>query len=130
MIRPVVAFANTVGVTTLVGSAILLVRDARPELFAARAHDYLAALALGMIAVAWLVFQSARRVDPREWIKAILLAVAFLFWAANQFWPNHTKAMLFNDIAVALFVLDVFLSMIGWPPVRSGESDRVSRSDL
>jgi len=35
-------------------------------------------------------------------------AVAFLFWAANQLWPRFTQAPLFNDIAIALFVLDVF----------------------
>ena len=48
-------------------------------------------------------------------VKAILLAAAFLFWAANQYWPNLPEATLFNDIAIALFVLDVFLVMIGWP---------------
>jgi hypothetical protein len=51
----------------------------------------------------------------KEWIKAVLLAIAFVFWAANQFWPDAPQAMLFNDIAVALFVLDVFLVIIGWP---------------
>jgi hypothetical protein len=130
MTRPRVAFATALAITTLISSALLLVWDARPALFAARAHDYLAAFALAVIAVAWLVFQREHRIGPMEWIKAILLAAAFLFWAANQLWPNDTKAMLFNDIAVALFVLDVFLSMIGWPPVRSGETDRAGQSDL
>ena len=48
-----------------------------------------------------------------ELVKAIMLAVAFLFWAANQFWPNLPQATLFNDIAIALFVLDVFLVIVG-----------------
>jgi hypothetical protein len=48
-------------------------------------------------------------------VKAILLAVAFLFWAANQFWPNLPQAGLFNDIAIGLFVLDLFLVIAGWP---------------
>jgi hypothetical protein len=129
MTRLVTAFATTLGVTTLVSSAVLIVWDARPELFAAKAHDYLAAFALGVIAIAWLVFQSTRRIHPLEWIKAILLAAAFLFWAANQLWPNYTRAMLFNDIAVALFVLDAFLSMTGWPPARPA-ADRVRQPDL
>jgi len=50
-----------------------------------------------------------------EFLKAILLAVAFLFWAANQFWPDLPQATLFNDIAIALFVLDIFLVILGWP---------------
>ena len=55
-------------------------------------------------------------------MKAIMLAVAFLFWAANQFWPDARLATLFNDIAIALFVLDVFLVMIGWPATSPDES--------
>lgn len=48
-------------------------------------------------------------------MKAVLLSVAFLFWAANQLWPDTPQATLFNDLAIALFVLDVFLTIIGWP---------------
>ncbi len=47
-----------------------------------------------------------------EMAKAIMLAAAFLFWAANQFWPSLPEATLFNDIAIALFVLDVFLVIV------------------
>jgi hypothetical protein len=51
-----------------------------------------------------------------------MLAIAFLCWAANQLWPGLRRATLFNDIAIALFVLDVFLVMIGWPAAPSDES--------
>jgi hypothetical protein len=57
-----------------------------------------------------------------EFVKAIVLAAAFLFWAANQLWPDLRQATLFNDIAIALFVLDVLLVMIGWPVVSPGEN--------
>ncbi|HTW30169.1 MAG TPA: hypothetical protein VMD76_00725, partial [Candidatus Sulfotelmatobacter sp.] len=49
-------------------------------------------------------------------------AMAFLFWAANQMWPELPQAMLFNDLAIALFVTDIFLVTIGWPPSSSGQS--------
>jgi hypothetical protein len=75
-----------------------------------------------MIAFAYLVYQSARRPAPLEFVKAILLAAAFLFWAANQFWPDARGATLFNDIAIALFVIDVFLVIIGWPAASPDES--------
>jgi hypothetical protein len=55
-------------------------------------------------------------------LKAMMLAVAFLFWAANQLWPDLPQATLFNDIAIALFVLDVFLVIIGWPTTSPDES--------
>ncbi len=70
---------------------------------------------MALIAVAYLVYQLERRPAAAELVKAIMLAAAFLFWAANQSWPNSPRATLFNDIAIALFVLDVFLVIVGWP---------------
>ena len=96
--------------------------DAVPSRFPARAHDVLGAFPLAMIAVAYLVYQIAHRPPVREFLKAIMLAVAFLFWAANQLWPDLRQATLFNDIAIVLFVLDVFLVIIGWPPSSPDES--------
>ena len=101
------------GGITLAGVAVLLVWDAYPRLFPPPAHDFLAAFPLATLA--YLVYQAAHRPAPLEAVKAILLALAFLFWAANQLWPNLRQATLFNDIAIALFVLDVFLVMAGWP---------------
>jgi hypothetical protein len=109
------------GAVTLAGVAVLLGWDLFPGLFPAGSHAILAAFSLAMIAVAYLVYQIALRPAAPEFLKAIMLAVAFLFWAANQFWPNSPQATLFNDIAIALFVLDVFLVIVGWPR-SSGEA--------
>src|ERR1039458_1847607 len=110
------------GGSTLVGIGVLLTWDAFPAYFPARAHDYLGAFPLAMIALAYLVYQTAHRPPFRELVKAILLAVAFVLWAANQLWPDLRQAILFNDIAIALFVLDVFLVMIGCPATSPDES--------
>jgi hypothetical protein len=110
------------GVISLAGIAILFVWDVLPQLFSAGAHNVLGAFPLAMIAIAYLVYQSAHRPARLEAVKAILLAIAFLFWAANQLWPDLPEAMLFNDIAIGLFVLDVFLVMIGWPATSPDES--------
>ncbi len=110
------------GIITLGGVALLLVFDLAPSRFPAHAHDLLGAFPLGMIAVAYLAYQSVHRPSRMEWLKAILLAIAFLFWAANQCWRDPYQAMVFNDIAIALFVLDVFLVMVGWPPSSADES--------
>ncbi len=103
------------GVVTLAGVGVLLVWDAAPRLFPAGSHALLASFSLTMIAIAYLVYQVVHRPTGLEFAKAAMLAVAFLFWAANQLWPDLPRATLFNDIAIALFVLDVFLVMIGWP---------------
>ena len=116
------AFPVLLGILTMAGVAVLLLWDAVPSIFPARAHDFLGAFPLAMIALAYLVYQSVHRPKPAEWLKAVLLAIAFLFWSANQFWQNPHQAVVFNDIAIALFVLDVFLVMIGWPPGSPDES--------
>jgi hypothetical protein len=110
------------GVVTLVSVGLLFVWDAVPRLFPARAHDFLAAFPLAMIAFAYLVYQTAHRPARLEFVKAVMLAVAFLFWAANQLWPDSRQATLFNDVAIGLFVLDVFLVMAGWPATSPDES--------
>ena len=103
------------GIVTLAAVAALLVWDVAPRRFPAGSHDVLAAFSLGTIALAYLVYQFVRRPAVLELAKAIMLAAAFLFWAANQFWLYLPQATLFNDIAIALFVLDVFLVIVGWP---------------
>ncbi|KAA6457521.1 hypothetical protein DYQ86_22075 [Acidobacteria bacterium AB60] len=110
------------GVVTLMAVAAVLLCDGVPALSSGRMHDRLAAFSLAMIAVAYLAYQLAHRPAWREWVKAILLAIAFLLWAANQVWPDPRQAVFFNDLAIALFVLDVFLVMVGWPPSSPDES--------
>jgi hypothetical protein len=110
------------GIVSLVSVVILLVWDAAPKFFPAGAHAVLGAFPLAMIAFAYLAYQAAHRPAPMEVLKAVLLATAFLFWAANQLWPDIPQSTLFNDIAIALFVLDVFLVMIGWPGSSPDES--------
>lgn len=103
------------GVITMACVALLLASDAFPWFLPAGMHGFVEATPLALIAMVYLLYQSVHRPPPREWIKAILLAAAFLFWSANQCWPNPHQATIFNDIAIALFVLDVFLVIIGWP---------------
>jgi hypothetical protein len=94
---------------------LLFVWDAFPRLFPPRAHDLLAAIPLASIALAYLVHQRLRRTGVLEAAKAVALAIAFLFWAANQLWPDLPQAIVFNDLAIALFVIDVFLTILGAP---------------
>lgn len=116
------ALPVVLGAVTLSSVAALFLWDAMPTLFPSRAHDWLGAAPLALIAVAYLLYQSVRRPAAAEVFKAVLLAAAFLFWAANQLWPDAAAATLFNDIAIGLFVLDVFLVMVGWPASSPDES--------
>jgi hypothetical protein len=116
------AVAVVLGGVTLAAVGALFAWDAFPAWFPAGAHRFLAAFSLALIAVAYLVYQAVRRPARWEWLKAILLAAAFFCWAGNQIWPDWQVAMLLNDIAIGLFVFDVFLVMIGWPSTSADES--------
>jgi hypothetical protein len=120
--RPRRAIPVVLGLVTLTSVGMLFAWDVFPRLFPTNAHDFLAAFPLAIIAVAYLLYQSAHRPAPMEVVKAGMLAAAFLLWAANQFWPNLRPATLFNDLAIGLFVLDVFLVIIGWPASSPDES--------
>lgn len=108
--RSSTAVPLTLGVVTLAGVGLLL-WDVVPKLFPAGPHASLAAFPLAMIACVWPVDEATRRPVLWEEVKAVLLASAFLFWAANQLWPTLRQAILFNDLAIALFVFDVTLAI-------------------
>ena len=91
----------------LAGIAALLAWDVRPQLFPASAHAVLGSFPLAMIALAWLAYHTPKRASFSEWLKAALLAAAFCFWAANQCLHDAHSATVCNDIAIALFVIDL-----------------------
>ena len=77
---------------------------------------------MALIAITYLLYQAAKRPIAVEFVKAALLAAAFLLWAANQFWPQARPATLLNDLAIALFVLDIVLVVVGWPRGSTAEA--------
>jgi hypothetical protein len=110
------------GAITLAAVGLLVVADLVPTLLTRQNHDRLGAMPLALIAIAYLLHQTVLRPAPKEVLKAVLVAIAFLSWSANQVWPMPFAAMVFNDIAIGLFVLDVFLGIIGWPPTLRAEA--------
>jgi uncharacterized membrane protein YoaT (DUF817 family) len=111
------------GVVTLTSVGVLLARDAIPHLFAADTRDFVAALPLVLMATTHVVYRALRRGSPIDWAKTMLLALAFFFWAANLLCSEGGLARLFNDIAIAAFILDGFLVIIDPPPGSHGEGD-------
>jgi|GEM_PF-1426368 hypothetical protein len=112
------------GVLTLISVGVLLARDAIPHLFAADPRDFVAALPLVLMATTHVVYRALRRGSPVEWAKTTLLALAFFFWATNLLCADRGLARLFNDVAIAAFILDAFLVIVDWPPGSThGEGD-------
>jgi hypothetical protein len=107
------------GLITLAAVALLLFWDADPARFPPNAHDALSALPLALIGVAAIAHHLEQRTTLGELARRLLLASAFFCWAANQFWPRLSVATLLNDLAVALFVIDVWWMIAARQPAAS-----------
>jgi hypothetical protein len=105
------------GLLTLAAVGVLLLWDVAPARFPATAHDALAALPLALIAFAAIAHRLEQRPTWGELARTLLLAAAFLCWSANQLWPTLSAATLLNDLAVALFVIDVWWTIAARQPV-------------
>jgi hypothetical protein len=86
-----------------------------PGAFPARAHDGLAALPLAVIATSQLLHQLTGRPGRRQLAQAIMLSTGFLLWAATQLWPEWPHALVLNDLAIGLFVTDLYLGITARP---------------
>lgn len=113
--------AVLIGVFTLAALSILALRDVFPGVFPGWAHDFLAAFSLSAIALAYLAYQLACRPTCAQFLRAIMVAAAFFFWAANQYWSSLPQAAIFNDIAIGLFVVDLFLVIASRPSMPGSE---------
>lgn len=100
----------------LASSVLLLALDASQGFREGDARRVVSALPLIAIALACLAFHATWTPEPLDLLKRVLLSAAFLFWAANQLFPTTGWAPIANDIAVALFVLD--LALILWSDLR------------
>jgi hypothetical protein len=119
--------AVTFGALTIACVAALLMWNVVPLAFPIGAHALLGSLPLAMIAIALLIYQVARRPPRRELLRALIAAAAFACWAANQLLSDIPQALLLNDMAIALFVLDVFLLIVSAPPVWPAEDMLIAR---
>jgi hypothetical protein len=90
------AMPVVLGSATLVSVGMLLAWDVNPTLFPARAHNILAALPLALIGISYILHKNAHQPPAKEFVKATLLAAAFLFWAANQLRELRTSSSMFS----------------------------------
>ena len=62
------AMSLVLGALTLVSLGLLLAWNVNPKCFPIKAHGFLAAFPLAMIAIAYLLYQSARRPSAKEFL--------------------------------------------------------------
>ena len=100
-------------VLALAFAAVLVVLDFSTGFLESPAHQVISGAPLAIIAVAYLVHQAIKHPSLLETLKAILLACAFLLWAAYQLSPRFPHIAVFNDLAIGLFVVDMVLVIGG-----------------
>ncbi len=105
----------------LASSVVLLSLDVSQGFRVSEARKIVSALPLIAIALACLAFHATWTPEPLDLLKRVLLSAAFLFWAANQLFPTTGWAPVANDVAIALFVLD--LALILWSDLRKRFAD-------
>ena len=93
--------------------AVLVILDFTTGFLESPTHQVISATPLAIIAVAYLVHQAIKHPSLLESLKAILLACAFLLWAAYQLAPAFPRIAVFNDLAIGLFVVDMVLVIGG-----------------
>jgi hypothetical protein len=113
--------AGALAVAALLGSAALLLYDARPQLIALGklvvamappasaflGHAPLSAMPLLLAGVSFIALQSILRPAPIEFVKRLLLGSAFVLWGIVQLMPPGVVATDLGDLVIALYVLDL-----------------------
>jgi hypothetical protein len=113
MFRRVIAWSPVaIGLVAILSLVPLLWWDVAPARFPSRSHDVFGAIPLFAIAAAHFAQQVIQKPSRLGWLRAVIVVAAFVAWAANQYWPEHALATLWNDIAIALFVIDIFPSVM------------------
>ncbi len=75
---------------------------AAPEL-----HAYLRCLVLGAAGLGYALFQCRTRPSRETVLKRLVLAAAFVLWAAEQLIPQKRLTLFLDDAVIAAFVLDL-----------------------
>jgi hypothetical protein len=87
--------------------ALLLMNPFAPD----KLHNYLSSFPLALAGLGYIVLQIQLRPPRRILLKRLLLAGAFLLWAAVQLLPSGRLAVFLGDVVIAAYVVDLFWMM-------------------
>jgi hypothetical protein len=114
------SIAGLLAKCALLCSVLLLVSNLRST--STVAHDWLGAIPLALIGVAYVILQLRLRPNRQTLMKRLLLAGTFILWAIDQLLPSGPLAVFIGDVVVSAYVLDLF-----WIIQEQGESSAADR---
>jgi hypothetical protein len=109
--RVVRQFAVACAGASLLSSLLLVVQDAAPVLTASLRHTWLAASALLLAGIACLGLASAVRAQKKDLLMRLSLGLAFILWGIQQLLHAGGVSVLFGDLVIILFVVDLLAIM-------------------
>jgi hypothetical protein len=92
---------------SLLSSLLLLVQDVAPVPTGSVRHTWLAASALLLAGTACLGLASAVRPLKKDLFMRLSLGAAFILWGIQQLLHESAVSVLFGDIVIVLFVVDL-----------------------
>jgi hypothetical protein len=92
---------------SLLSGLLLLAQDVSPVLTGSLRHAWLAASALLLAGIACLGLASAVRAHKKDLFMRLSLGAAFILWGIQQLLHESAVSVLFGDIVIILFVVDL-----------------------
>jgi hypothetical protein len=112
----------------LLGAAVLVAAN---QFVPANVHPYLGSFPLALAGIGYSLLQIHLRPPRATLWKRLVLAAAFLLWAAVQFVPPGPLNVFLGDVVIAAYVVDLLLMMedqMSHPASPSTRPDRDQRS--
>jgi hypothetical protein len=88
-------------------SGVLLAKDAGMEILPQLNLHVVSAVSLLLVGAAFLTVQPVMRLRPKEVLKNVLLAAAFMLWGIVQLMPQNVLSTRLGNLVIALFVMDL-----------------------
>lgn len=114
-------------VSALGFSGTLLFKDIGMGALQESGRSWFSAMSLLFVGVAFLMAQPMMRLEPREFVKNVLLAGTFLLWGMVQLMPQNLLSMRLGSLVVVLFVLDLaWVTIAGMQRPHSAKTTRLA----
>ena len=88
----------TFAVFAVAFSGVLLAKDAGMEILPQLNLHLISAISLLLVGAAFLTVQPVMRLRPKELLKNVLLAAAFMLWGIVQLMPQNVLSMRLGNV--------------------------------
>jgi peptidoglycan/LPS O-acetylase OafA/YrhL len=96
----------------LTGIAVMLASDGYHRFVPSSAHQHVGAFPLILIGLSYICMQPTVKRPRSEWVKGVLLGLAFVLWGSEQLLPATQLTTVMDEAVVGIFVVDLGLIIL------------------